>query len=142
MLTELKRIAPKMTCLDMQPTGLEAERTMQVTADWITRFGPQLKGIVSADDAGAQIGMEEACRRAGRPDIVRVAAGNSKVGMDAVRSGSLAMVTYQSAESDGALPMKIAADWFNGKPIQRPIYFLKKALISKQNVEQFLPPQW
>jgi ribose/xylose/arabinose/galactoside ABC-type transport system permease subunit/ABC-type sugar transport system substrate-binding protein len=142
MVTELKRIAPRMTCLDMQPTGLEAERTMQVTADWITRFGTQLKGIVSADDSGAQIGVNEACQRAGRQDIIRVAAGNSKVGMDAVRHGTLAVVNYQSAESDGALPMKLAADWFNGKPLDRPIYFLKKAMIAKENVDQFLPPQW
>jgi ribose/xylose/arabinose/galactoside ABC-type transport system permease subunit/ABC-type sugar transport system substrate-binding protein len=142
MVTELKKIAPKMTCLDMQPTGLEAERTMQVTADWITRFGSQLKGIVSADDSGAQIGIDEACQRAGRQDIIRVAAGNSKVGMDAVKHGMLAVVSYQSAESDGALPMKLAADWLNGKPIDRPIYFLKKAVITQENVDQFLPPQW
>jgi ribose transport system substrate-binding protein len=142
MVTELKKIAPKMTCLDMQPTGLEAERTMQVTADWITRFGPQLKGIVSADDSGAQIGINEACHRAGREDIIRVAAGNSKVGMDAVKRGTLAIVTYQGAESDGALPMKLAADWLNSKPIERPLYFLRKALITQENVDEFLPPQW
>ncbi len=142
MITELKQIAPKMTCLDMQPTGLEAEKTMQVVSDWITRYGKDLKGIVSADDSGAQIGINQACKNAGRDDIIRVAAGNSKVGMDSVKEGTLAAITYQSPEADGAVPMKLAADWFSGKPIERPVYYLKKQIITKENVDQFLPPQW
>lgn len=142
MMTELKNIAPKMVCLDMQPTGLEAEKTMQVVSDWITRYGPKLKGIASADDSGAQIGIDQAVNNAHRPDIVRVAAGNSKVGMDAVSSGELAAITFQPAESDGAVPMKLAADWFRGKPIDRPVYFLKKQIIDQDNVKQFQPAQW
>jgi ribose/xylose/arabinose/galactoside ABC-type transport system permease subunit/ABC-type sugar transport system substrate-binding protein len=142
MVTELKKIAPKMECLDMQPTGLEAEKTMQVVSDWVTRFGPKLKGIVSADDSGAQIGINEALKNAGREDVIRVAAGNSKVGMDAVKAGTLAAITYQSPESDGAVPMKLADDWFSGKAIERPVYYLKKQLITKDNVDSFLPAQW
>jgi len=142
MITELKKIAPEMECLDMQPTGLEAEKTMQVVSDWTTRFGPKLKGIVSADDSGAQIGINEAIKNAGREDVIRVAAGNSKVGMDAVKAGTLSAITYQSPESDGAVPMKLAADWFSGKPLERPVYYLKKQLITKENVDSFLPAQW
>jgi len=142
MVTELKKIAPKMQCLDMQPTGLEAEKTMQVVSDWVTRFGPKLNGIVSADDSGAQIGINEALKNAGREDVIRVSAGNSKVGMDAVKAGTLAAITYQSPESDGAIPMKIAVDWFDGKPIQKPVYYLKKQLITRENVDQFMPAQW
>ena len=142
MVTELKKIAPKMVCLDMQPTGLEAEKTMQVVSDWITRFGPRLKGITSADDSGAQIGIDEAVANARRSDIVRVAAGNSKVGMDAVKSGSLAAITFQPAESDGAVPMKLAADWFGGKSLDRPVYYLKKQIIDRDNVSRFQPAQW
>jgi ribose/xylose/arabinose/galactoside ABC-type transport system permease subunit/ABC-type sugar transport system substrate-binding protein len=142
MITELKKYAPEMTCLDMQPTGLEAEKTMQVVSDWITRYGKELNGIVSADDSGAQIGINEACKNAHREDIIRVAAGNSKVGMDSVKAGTLAAITYQSPEADGAVPMKLAADWFSGKPIDRPVYYLKKQIITKDNVDQYLPPQW
>jgi ribose transport system substrate-binding protein len=142
MITELKKIAPKMRLLDMQATGLQAERTMQVTSDWITRFGPELKGIVSADDSGAQIGIDEAVAKARREDIVRVAAGNSKVGMDAVKAGTLDAITYQSAEADGALPMKLAGDWLNGKPITRPVYYLPKHIITKEDVSRYMPAQW
>jgi len=142
MVTELKKIAPKMVALDMQPTGLQAEKTMQVVSDWITRYGSRLNGIVSADDSGAQIGIDEAVANAHREDIVRVAAGNSKVGMDAVKAGELSAITFQPAESDGAVPMKLAADWFNGKTIDRPVYYLKKTIITKDNVAQFQPAQW
>jgi ribose transport system substrate-binding protein len=142
MVTELQRIAPKMQLLDMQTTDLQAEKTLQVVGDWITRFGPRLKGIVSGDDSGAQIGINQAVKNAGREDIVRVAAGNSKIGMDFVAAGELAAITVQSAEADGALPMKLAADWFNGQPIAKPVYYLPKAVITRENVAQYQPAQW
>jgi len=142
VVTELKKIAPKMKCLDMQTTNLEAEKTMQTVSAWISKYGRDLKGIVSADDSGAQIGINEACKNAGREDIIRVAAGNSKVGMDFVKAGTLHAITYQSAEADGALPMKLAAQWFCGKPIERPVYYLRKHVITAADVDDFLPPQW
>ncbi len=142
VVTELRKIAPRMKLLEKQTTKLEAEKTMQVVSDWITKYGKDLKGIVSADDSGAQIGINQACKNAGREDIIRVAAGNSKVGMDFIKAGTLHAVTYQSAEADGALPMKLAADWFCGKEIAKPVYYLPKHVITKDDVDQYLPAQW
>ena len=102
----------------------------------------KLKGIVSADDSGAQIGINDAIKAHSREDIIRVAAGNSKVGMDFVKEGTLHAITYQSAESDGALPMKLTADWFMGKPIAKSVYYLRKHIITKKDVDQFMPAQW
>ena len=141
-ISELAKIAPNMKFLDMQATQLQAEKTMQVVSDWLTRFGPKLKGIVSADDSGAMNGIAEALKKAGRTDVVVVAAGNSKVGMDFVKSGELFAITYQSAEADGALPMYLAAQWFGGKPIDKPVYYLPRKVITKEIVDQFLPAQW
>ena len=142
VITELKKIAPKMKLLEKQTTKLEAEKTMQVVSDWLTKYKDELKGIVSADDSGAQIGINQACKTAGREDVIRVAAGNSKVGMDFIKAGALHAVTYQSAEADGALPMKIAADWFCGKEITRPVYYLPKHVITSKDVDQYMPAQW
>jgi len=142
VVTELLKIAPKMKCLDMQTTNLEAEKTMQTVSAWVSKYGRDLKGIVSADDSGAQIGINEACKNAGREDIIRIAAGNSKVGMDFIKEGTLHAITYQSAEADGALPMKLAARWFCGRPIERPVYYLRKHVITAADVDDFLPPQW
>jgi len=142
VITELKKIAPKMKMLEKQTTMLEAEKSAQVVADWITKYGKELKGIVSADDSGAQIGINEAVKNAKREDMIRVAAGNSKVGMDFINEGTLHAITYQSAEADGALPMKLAADWFNGKEIAKPVYYLPKHVITKEDVNNYLPAQW
>jgi ribose transport system substrate-binding protein len=142
VITELKKIAPKMKLLEKQTTKLEAEKTMQVVSDWLTKYKDELKGIVSADDSGAQIGINQACKTAGREDVIRVAAGNSKVGMDFIKAAALHAITYQSAEADGALPMKIAADWFCGKEITRPVYYLPKHVITSKDVDQYLPAQW
>ncbi len=141
VVSELKKIAPKMKLLAMQTTDLESEKTKDVVSGWITRFGDELKGISSADDSGAQVGINEAIKNAGREDIIRVAAGNSKVGMDFIKEGRLHAITYQSPEADGAIPMKLAADWFYGKPID-PIRYLPIAIITSDNVDQYLPAQW
>ena len=140
-ISELASYAPDIHTLDMQAPGFEAAKTQQVVADWLTRFGTNLVGICAADDSAQAIGIVEACRKAGRPDIVVVAAGNSKVGMDAVKAGDLQAITYQSAEADGAAALKAAADWFNGIAVE-PVRYLPKHVITKSDVDQFLPAQW
>ncbi|CEP69026.1 Periplasmic binding protein-like I [Moorella glycerini] len=140
-ITELKKIAPKMELLDKQAPGFEAEKTMQVVSDWITRFGSKLKGIILADDSAQAIGTAEAIKKANRQDIIVVAAGNSKVGMDLVKEGKIQAITYQTAEGDGAAAVKAAADWFNGKDVE-PVRYLPKHIITKDDVDKFMPAQW
>jgi len=140
-VTELQKVAPKMKLLEMQTTNLDMIETEKVVSGWITRYGKELKGIISADDSGAQLGINKACENAGRNDIIRIAAGNSKVGMEAIKKGELHAVTYQSAEADGAIPMYLAAQWFSGEKIP-DVQYLPKRIITTDNVDQFLPPQW
>lgn len=139
--TELKQIAPEMKCLQMQTTMLDAEKSRDVVSGWLTQYGRELKGIVSCDDSGCMVGINQAVKDAGREDILRISAGNSKVGMDFVKEGRLQASTYQSAEADGAIPMKMAADWFYGKPVP-PIRYLPLHIITQQDVDQFMPAQW
>lgn len=141
VVTELKKIAPRMVCLDMQHCDLKADKAEQVTAGWITNHGAKLKGIVSADDSGAQLGINKACKDAKRTDIVRVAAGNSKVGMDAVRSGEVYGITFQPSEGDGALAMQLAVDWFEGKKIPE-VRYLPHRVLTKDNIDQYPPARW
>ncbi|MDD5706806.1 MAG: sugar ABC transporter substrate-binding protein [Kiritimatiellae bacterium] len=140
-VSELASYAPDIKVLDMQAPGFEAARTQQVVADWLTRFGRELTGICAADDSAQAIGIAEACRKAGRSDIVVVAAGNSKIGMDAVKAGDIYAITYQSAEADGAVALKAAADWFNGLELQ-PVRYLPKHIITQADVDRFMPAQW
>jgi ribose/xylose/arabinose/galactoside ABC-type transport system permease subunit/ABC-type sugar transport system substrate-binding protein len=141
-VSELKKIAPKMTYLDMQSTDLKTEETKTQVAAWLKKYGADLKGIVSADDSKAQVGIAEALKDAGRTDVVCVAAGSSRTGLEYIKAGSLHAITFQSAEADGALPIEIAARWFRGEKIERPVYYLQKHIITAADVDKFLPAQW
>ena len=131
-----------MRVLDKKAPGFEAKATMAVTADWITRFGDDLRGIVASDDSAQMIGINEAIAAAGREDIIRIAAGNSKVGMGAVEDGTLHAITFQTAEGDGAIALMMAVDWFNGKEIYPTIRHLPVHVITADDVEDFMPAQW
>lgn len=139
--TELAGYAPNIVTLDAQAPGFEADKTMQLVSDWLTRFGKDLKGICAADDSSQALGIAEALKKAGRQDVMVIAAGNSKVGMDAVNAGDIMYITYQTSEGDGALAVKTAADWFNGLQVD-PVRNIPKKLIDKNNVDQFYPAQW
>lgn len=140
-ISELAGYAPEIKTLDKQAPGFEADKTMQLVSDWLTRFGKDLKGVFAADDSAQALGIAEALKKAGREDVVVVAAGNSKIGMDQVKAGQLFAITYQTAEGDGALAVKTAADWFNGLPIEARRN-LPQHIITKADVDGFYPPQW
>jgi ribose transport system substrate-binding protein len=132
---------PDMKTLDLQSPGFEAPKAKQVVADWITKFGDKLNVIILSDDSAQAEGAAQAIKEAGRDDIKVVAAGNSKVGMDLVKNGGLWAITYQSAEADGAIPIKVAADYFNGEKVENA-YYLPQAIITKDNVEEYEPAAW
>ena len=139
--TELKTYAPNIKTLDFQSPGFEAPATKQVVSDWLTKYGRDLKAIFLADDSAQAIGTIDALKEAKRTDVVVVAAGNSKQGMDLIASGDLLAITYQTAEGDGAACVKAMADFFNGKDLPE-IGYLAQDIIMKNNVSGFQPAQW
>jgi ribose/xylose/arabinose/galactoside ABC-type transport system permease subunit/ABC-type sugar transport system substrate-binding protein len=140
-ITELGEYAPGMRLLASDTTNLEAEATMQLVGAWLSKFGTELKGLILAGDDFTLTGTLEALKKAGRTDVVIVAAGNSKTGMDSVKAGETLAVTYQSAEGDGAIAVHSAARWFSGEALD-PVVYLPKHLITRADVEQFMPAQW
>ncbi|MDP3176631.1 MAG: substrate-binding domain-containing protein, partial [Spirochaetaceae bacterium] len=123
------------------PATFDANTTMQLVSDWLTKYGKDLKGICASDDSAQSLGIFQALEKAGRTDVVVVAAGNSKQGMDLVKEGKLFGITYQTAEGDGALSAKYAADWFNGKKMALR-QNLAQHIITPKDVAGFYPPQW
>ncbi len=140
-ITELQEYAPEMKMLAMDTANLEAEGAMQLVSAWIAKFGNELKGLVLAADDFSLTGTLEAIKKAGRTDLVIVAAGNCKTGMDSVKAGDTLAITYQSAEGDGALAVHSAARWFKGDKLA-PVTYLPKHVITKADVDQFMPAQW
>ena len=107
----------------------------------MTKYGDQLKGLVLAGDGFSMTGTLEAVRNAREKDIIIVAAGNSKTGMDSVKAGEALAITYQSAEGDGALALYSAARWFNGEDLE-PVIYLPKHIITQVDVDDYMPAQW
>jgi ribose transport system substrate-binding protein len=140
-ITELVTYAPDMKLLAMDTANLEAEGTMQLVSAWLTKYGDDLKGLVLAGDGFSMTGALEAVKKAGREDLVIVAAGNSKTGMDSVKAGDALAITYQSAEGDGAIAVQVAAEWFEGKPLA-PVRYLPKHIITQADVDEYMPAQW
>lgn len=140
-ITELADYAPMIDSLDSKDCGFNYDKANEIVVDWINKYEDELKGIVCSDDSIQAIAAINACKEMNRPDIVIVASGNGKNGMDAVKKGDLFAITYQSAEADGALPLKVAADWFNGIEIDN-IYYLSSNIITKENVDKYMPAQW
>ena len=64
------------------PVTFDADTTMQHVSDWLTKYGKDLKGICASDDSAQSLGVFRALEKAGRMDVVVVAAGNSKQGID------------------------------------------------------------
>lgn len=140
-ITELAEYAPEMKMLVMDTANLEAEGTMQLVSAWLIKYGTELNGLVLAGDGFSMTGALEAVKKSGRKDIVIVAAGNSKTGMDSVKAGDALAITYQSAEGDGAIAVHAAAEWFEGKQLE-PVRYLPKHIITQADVNNFMPAQW
>jgi len=141
VVTELAASAPGMKCLAMgeacRDGVFDPQAARRLVETWIAEHGRELRGIVSPDDDILVDGINEAVRAAGRPDIVRVGAGSSHKGMQLVKDGGLHAITFQSAQADGALAMKTAADWFAGLDVP-PIVYLPRHIITRKNVDDFL----
>lgn len=132
---------PDIKSLDVQSPGFEASAVKQVVSDWITKYGDDLNAIVLADDSDQAIGAVEACKAAGRDDIVIVAAGISKQGAEMVQSGDIKMISYQSCQADAGLAVRTVSEYFCGDEIAR-VGYIGTDTVSEENVEDFLPCQW
>lgn len=138
VITELGEIAPGMSLLDMKHVSIEDKNeTRSLVLDWIKKYGRDLRGIISADDSFAQIGINEAIDETGRHEIIRVAAGSSKTGLQLVKKGSLHAITFQSASIDASTSFKLVSDWFEGLLIE-PIRYLPVNIITKDNIDHFM----
>jgi ribose/xylose/arabinose/galactoside ABC-type transport system permease subunit/ABC-type sugar transport system substrate-binding protein len=140
-ISELGECAPDMKMLAMDTADLKAEGTMQLVSAWLTKFDRELKGLILPGDGFSMTGALEALEKAKRDDVVIVAAGNSKTGMDAIKGGKALAVSYQSAEGDGAICVHAAAEWFSGRTLE-PVRYLPKHIITQKDVENYMPAQW
>lgn len=136
VLTELRKFAPAMTCLDHIDGHFDVADTCDAVRAILKEHGPRIRGIVSADDNVLQRGIDRALAEEGRSDVKRVAHGSTAVGMSKLADGNLEAITYQSARADGALALQAALDWLSGLEIE-PARFLPVHVIDSWNYSDF-----
>ncbi len=136
-ITELSERAPDLRLLDKRFTGFNRENSRRTVLEWIDRYGDELVGIISADDSLPQEGINRALAERNREDIVRVANGATRRGLGFIRNGTLTAATCQPPDLDGALPVKVAADWFRGLQV-KPVSYLPVSIITRDNVDSFI----
>jgi ABC-type sugar transport system substrate-binding protein/AraC-like DNA-binding protein len=140
VLTELKKIAPRMECLSMEETGLDEEAAYGAASRLIRKQGRKLVGIVSADDNETMRGINRAVAELDREDIVRVAFGSTAAGLGFLQEGRIHALAYQSPYVDGPLAVRVAIDWFSGLQVQ-PLRYLPKHIITREEAADFMHPR-
>lgn len=142
VITELAKIAPDMKLLDQQAPGTDsADQTKAVVANWITTYGDELKVIYTGETTVQATGSIEACKNADRTDILIGGIDNSSTCLNYIQSGELVCGTNQPPMQDGALPVLLAAKYFNAEEVPQ-VVFMAPSVINAENVESFLPAQW
>lgn len=141
LITEMKKLAPDCRLLAAESGYQDQETISSLVKKWIDEFGSDLRGIAACDDHKTMKGIIAALEERNRTDIVIVGAGNSGIGMELIQSGKADAITIKSAETDGALPIEAAVEFFNGLAVD-PVKYLPRGIITKDNVTDYLPPQW
>lgn len=142
VITKLAEIAPDMYLLDQQAPGTNsADETKTVVANWITSYGDELRAIYTGETTVQATGAIEACKNANRTDILIGGIDNSNTALTYVQNGELVCCTNQPPMQDGALPVLLAAKWFNGETLDQ-VVFMTPSVINADNVEKYLPAQW
>ena len=140
-VTELAGYARAMECMEKAYTEFSREKTKSLIMAWIRKHGSALRGIISADQTTALQGIVDALEETGRTEIVVVAQGHCRISLDFVKEGKVSATTYQPGEIDGALPIAMAVDYFNGIEFA-PVKYLPNKLITRENVSDFYPAPW
>lgn len=136
VITELNKYAPRMKFLDSAP-GMKGEEAASAVRGWISRYGAELKGLFCADDSVPMAAVSQVLEETGRGDIICVAAGSSRLGIELILEGKLKATAYQSPLVDGEIAMQTIIDWFEGVPIE-PVRYLPKHIITEKDASEFL----
>ncbi len=140
-ITELHKYTEEMECLDMKYTEFNRNKTKKIVTGWINKYKDELKGIVTADHSEGILGIYDALEEKKIKNMIIASQGHNKLTLDLIKEKKLHAITMQSAETDGALPIELAIDYFNGLEIM-PVKYMPVQIITIDNVEKFYPPQW
>ena len=133
----------KVTLLDFQPADWNGQKAFDITQAWLTRFGPQIKGVFSAnDDMG--LGALEALRQAGLAGKVPVVGLDGIAGaVKAVENGEFAATVAWDPLWTGGMGLAIAYAAATGKidianePKEHREFYGTSIMVTKDTVAEY-----
>jgi ribose transport system substrate-binding protein len=123
-----------------QPANQDRALAKNLTADFITKYGADLNGIVAQDDVSG-VGAAQGVQAAGMSDKIKVIGnGGQADALKAISAGSMYGTFLQSPVKDGQLAIDAAAAAARGQDYPKTTY-LPADPITAANVGS-LSPEW
>lgn len=111
------------------------DKAMSITEDWLGRYD-DIDAILCEDDEMA-LGALEACKGAGREDILIVGVDATPNAMQSVKEGGMAATVLQDAQEQAETTMEVAYKIATGEEVEKE-YIVPFQLITSDNVDDYL----
>jgi inositol transport system substrate-binding protein len=121
--------------LAKETANWQRDQGMALSENYITAYGTNLKAILGNNDEAA-LGAVEACKKAGRTDIIVMGVDATPDAIAAVKDGSLAATVLQDSTGQGRGAAEAAVNALTGKS-QSPITWVPFVYIDKSNVANY-----
>ncbi len=140
---KLVEVAPDINIIATEPGNWVKEDSRQAMEDLIIAHGDNIDFVYAHDDTMA-VGAWLAIEAAGYTpeDIILIGIGGSIEGLAAVNDGIIKLTCLQSPSIDATLSVDIAMDLYEGVELEKLFNYMDSPIVTKDNVEQYLPGEW
>lgn len=127
---------PNMKVLAEETAEWQRDKAIDVTNNWLTAFGKDLKAICANNDEMA-LGAVEALKAAGRTDIKVMGIDAIPDACASIKGGELLATVFQDSVGQGGGAMEMAVKAAKGETITENITWVPFVLVDKANVADF-----
>lgn len=132
----------KVNFLDIQPGNWALEEATKVMENFITAYEDKIEFVYAQDGTmayGAWNALEASGYKPGQ--VILLGIGGQKEELKMIQDGIQSMTVNQSIAADSAKALEVLQKIFNGDEIEY-FNFIDTPIITKENVDQFLPGEW
>lgn len=108
---------PDMKVLAEETAEWQRDKAIDVTNNWLTAFGDELK-VVAANNDEMALGAIEALKAAGRTDVVVTGVDAIPDACESIQKGELLGTVYQDSVGQGGGAMEIAVKAVKGETVE------------------------
>lgn len=108
---------PDMKVLAEETAEWQRDKAIDVTNNWLTAFGDELK-VVAANNDEMALGALEALKAAGRTDVVVTGVDAIPDACESIKKGELLGTVFQDSKGQGGGAMEIAVKAIKGEAVE------------------------